>query len=119
MPFRKGESGNPKGRPPGGTSLAERIRAKCGHDGSTLVDLLHGIAVDAEQPTRLRIDAAKVLLERGFGKPPQEVYVKTGSLSDVMPEQVQSMSDADLKRFLALTTEACELLDGPSRAPGP
>ncbi len=109
MPFRKGESGNPKGRPPGGTSLAERIRAKCGHDGATLVDKLYNIAMDDEQPTRLQIDAAKVLLERGFGKPPQEVHVKTGGLADVTPEQVHQMSDANLKRFLALTTEACEL----------
>ena len=74
-----------------------------------LVDKLYNIAMDDEQPTRLQIDAARVLLERGFGKPPQEVHVKTGGLSDVTPEQVQQMSDADLKRFLALTTEACEL----------
>ena len=119
VPFRMGHSGNPKGRPPGGTSLAERIRAKCGHDGATLVDLLYGIAADEEQPTRLRIDAAKVLLERGFGKPPQEVHVKTGGLSDVTPEQVQRMGDADLKRFLALTTEACELVEGAQRGARP
>ena len=88
------------------------IRTKCGDDGAALVNLLHGIAMDEEQPTRFRLDAMKILLERGFGKPPQEVHVKTGGLSDVTPEQVQLMSDADLKRFLALTTEACELVEG-------
>ena len=107
--FQPGQSGNPNGRPRLGNSLAERIRAKCGDDGSAYVDTLHGIAMDEEQPTRFRLDAMKILLERGCGKPPQEVHVKTGGLSDVTAEQVQSMSDADLKRFLALTTEACEL----------
>ena len=117
--FQPGQSGNSKGRPPGGTALAERIRAKCGDDGSAYVDMLHGIAMDEAQPARLRIDAAKVLLERGFGKPPQEVHVKTGGLSDVTPEQVQQMSDADLKRFLVLTTEACELVEGAQRGARP
>ena len=110
--FQPGQSGNPNGRPRLGNSLAERIRAKCGDDCSAYVDMLHGIAMDEEQPTRFRLDAMKILLERGFGKPPQEVHVKTGGLSDVTPEQVQQMSDADLKRFLALTTEACELVEG-------
>ena len=107
--FQPGQSGNPNGRPRLGNSLAERIRTKCGDDGSAHVYMLHGIAMDEEQPTRFRLYAMKILLERGFGKPPQEVHVKTGGLSDVTAEQVQSMSDADLKRFLAPSTEACEL----------
>ena len=68
------------------------------------------VAVTAR--ARFRLDAMKILLERGFGKPPQEVHVKTGSLSHVTPEQVHQMNDADLKRFMALTAEALELVEG-------
>ena len=73
--FRPGQSGNPNGRPPGGTSVAEYIREKAGADGRRYVDLLDSIAMDEKQPTRVRVDAAKVLLTRGFGSAPQEVHV--------------------------------------------
>ncbi len=73
MPFQKGQSGNLLGRPPGGISLAARIRALGGEDGATYAELLHGIAMNEGETTRLRIDAIKVLLDRGYGRPPEEV----------------------------------------------
>ena len=73
--FKPGESGNPKGRPPGGCSVAEYIREKAGSDGRRYVDLLDGIAMDEKQPTRLRVEAAKILLARAFGSTPQQVDV--------------------------------------------
>ena len=44
--FKPGESGNPKGRAPGGTSLVERIRARSGDDGADAFDLAYSIAMD-------------------------------------------------------------------------
>ena len=52
MPFEKGVSGNPRGRPPGGTSVAEYVRAKAGSDGRRYVDLLDELAMDEKQPAR-------------------------------------------------------------------
>ena len=45
-----------------GRSVAEYVRAKAGADGRRYVDLLDRIALDEKQPTRVRVDALKVLL---------------------------------------------------------
>ena len=116
MPFKPGVSGNPKGRPPGGLSLAERIREKGGQDGSVYVELLHGIAMDESEVTKVRLDAVKTLMDRGYGRLPQEVQVgatqeamratelrrtlKEAGLLDGAGEQ-QSSSSAQLQRWAA------------------
>jgi len=107
--FRPGQSGNPKGRPPGGTSLAERIRAKCGDNGDAYVDILHDIAINEDEPTRFRIDAVKILLDRGFGKPPQEINITSGvaSMSD---DELDALPQATRDKLLALSEEADRVL---------
>lgn len=77
MPFKPGVSGNPRGRPPGGLSLAARIRALGGEDGAIYVELLHRVALDEGEPTRVRLDALRTLLDRGYGAAPQELHVET------------------------------------------
>ena len=76
MRFRPGQSGNPNGRPRTGKSIAERIRQKGGEDGGAYVDILHGIATNTKEPTKIRIEAVKVLMQRGFGAIPQEVTLE-------------------------------------------
>ena len=66
--FLPGRSGNPGGRR---RSLVATIRRRT-RDGRKLVDLLFGIADDAEAPHRDRIAAARVLLEYGWSKPKPE-----------------------------------------------
>lgn len=107
--FKPGQSGNPKGRPPGGASLAERIRAKCGDNGDGYVDMLHDLAMDEQQPTKFRIDAVKILLDRGFGKPPQEISVTSGvaSMSD---EELEALPQAKLDQLIALSEQADAIL---------
>jgi hypothetical protein len=90
MPFKQGQSGNPQGRPPGGTSVAEYVRAKAGTDGRRYVDLLDSIAMDPKQPTKTRVDAAKTLLSRGFGTAPQQVDIAVQ----------QTISAAEIRRLL-------------------
>ena len=100
MPFKPGVSGNPAGRPAGGLSLAARIRTLGGEDGATYAEALHSIATDDDQPTRLRIDAIKVLLDRGYGRLPQEIEVQAPA---------ELMRASELRK--ALKDQG--LLDGP------
>ena len=74
--FQPGQSGNLHGRPKLGLSLAERIREKGGDDGAVYVDLLHDIATNPKETTKLRIEAVRLLMQRGFGAIPTEVSVE-------------------------------------------
>jgi hypothetical protein len=92
-----GASPNPKGRPPKGMSLAEKVRSVVGTDGAKLVEMWTAIAygrlphpekkatssgtlyleslkaLQREADVRDRITCSRLLAERGFGQPKQEV----------------------------------------------
>jgi hypothetical protein len=63
--FRPGRSGNPGGRPQG---LARATRELVGEDGKALVELWWSIARDPMQRTSDRLEASKLLADRGRGK---------------------------------------------------
>lgn len=67
--FKKGQSGNPHGRPRTGNTIAEHIRKLGGVDGKLYVAQLHAIATGEHSDVNARIKAIEVLLNRGFGKP--------------------------------------------------
>lgn len=66
-PFKKGESGNPTGRPKVDPEVRELARAYTEEAILTLVDALKDI------DGRVRVAAANALLDRGHGKPIQAV----------------------------------------------
>jgi hypothetical protein len=50
-----------------------RVREKCGENGELLIDTLIGVVAKETARTADRIDAAGMLFDRGWGKPPQAV----------------------------------------------
>ena len=67
MPFQKGKSGNPGGRPKKDRTI-QQIAREYGPDA---LKTLAGIMRDTKATPAARVTASSVLLDRGYGKPPQ------------------------------------------------
>lgn len=89
MPFKPGISGNPGGRPKGNAEIARLARQ---HTESAL-DTLAEICKDGAAPPSARVSAAVALLDRGYGKAPQEITINDES-------SVAELSDRDLNKAL-------------------
>jgi hypothetical protein len=107
-PWQPGQSGNPSGRPKGTRDLAGYV-LETTDGGKELVDALVSIArgvmpnVPVQEGSRPRKDqqvrpgdqlkAIEILLDRGFGRPPQQLDV-AHSVSD---RPLEHLSDATLR----------------------
>jgi hypothetical protein len=76
--FLPGVSGNPGGRP---KAIVARIREQT-NDGAELVDFLVQVVRDETEPTRVRIEAAGELLDRGFGRAPIAAGVEVSVVAE-------------------------------------
>lgn len=74
MPFKKGQSGNPGGRPKQPKD-AEDLRALCRAYTPELLAALLRIARNKRAPSAAVVKAVQTILERGWGKPAQELYL--------------------------------------------
>jgi hypothetical protein len=90
MPFKKGESGNPGGRP-----RYDGIRKLAQEQGQTAIDRLTFWA--KSDNARASVAASQALLDRGFGKPEQAIE-HSGVIATTHEEylkQLDSLDDAD------------------------
>ena len=76
--FAPGQSGNPSGRPRRDQDLTELARMHTEDAINTLVSILN----DPKANASARISAASAILDRGYGRAPQAVAVKTEGNSD-------------------------------------
>ena len=71
MPFQPGQSGNPGGRP----KILAEVRELARTHTAEAIETLALIMRDPNQNARARVAAARELLDRGYGKPPQSLEV--------------------------------------------
>ena len=76
MPFAKGQSGNPGGRPKALADVQEAARAHT----ADAIGTLAAICTDPKAPEASRVTAANLLLDRGWGRPTQPSQA-SGSLT--------------------------------------
>ena len=69
--FKKGESGNPGGRPRQAKGLRSSLEARYGQDGEKLVDMLDGFLKSKTE--KIRLDAWKIGMAYQFGQPTQRL----------------------------------------------
>lgn len=91
-PFKKGRSGNPKGRPPKLPALDALLAEVLGEekDGLTAAGaILRAIRLKA---TRGDVRAAEVLLDRAWGKPKQTITqnIHTRKVADMTDEELDA-----------------------------
>ena len=71
MPFKKGQSGNPGGRP----KVIAEVRELAQEHTSKAIETLVSIMTNPKSADAARVSAANALLDRGYGKPPQHQHI--------------------------------------------
>lgn len=92
MPFVKGKTGNPGGRPKIPEDVREMARALTPEAIQTMAEVMR----DTSQPGSARVMAADKIVDRGYGKAPQHITT----------ERLESLSNVELADELAAAIDA-------------
>jgi hypothetical protein len=69
--FTPGNIANPGGRP----KLPEELRLMCQGNAEVAIGVAVELLMQTEQPGNVRLKAAEVILDRGYGKAPQSITI--------------------------------------------
>jgi Family of unknown function (DUF5681) len=100
VPFRKGQSGNPEGRPRGQMRAIANLAMEARKHSLVALKTIVEICKNGETQT-VRLAAANSLLDRGFGRPTQSIELATDGpliqfdfFKEVDPVEQQLLRDA-------------------------
>jgi hypothetical protein len=85
----------PAGMRKPGARLAKIIQGMTG-EGWQMVEFWLRILSDENQELSVRMQAAKELADRGFGRPPQEIQQEITSTHTIIAQRLTGLSDEDL-----------------------
>ena len=89
--FAKGVSGNPGGRPAQISEVRELARRYTKEAVATLVDIMQ----NPKAPPAAKVRAAEVLLDRGWGRPQQQLEIQEAAgLNIVISERIAQALEA-------------------------
>ena len=87
--WRKGQSGNPGGRPKVIGDLQEQARQWA----PEALEALREIAASKDAPPSARVSAAVALLDRGYGKPAQSIDAKISNEPSMAQLHLQALKE--------------------------